>query len=70
MRQISKIADRMLGLLVPAAEAKAVSCGSCYYTGLSDQDPGCAEGYIYQVNCPCCWTEKTGCINQYSWRCP
>jgi hypothetical protein len=51
MRQISQIADRLLSMVVPAAEAKASGCG-CSYTGLMDEDPSCPNGYIYQMNCP------------------
>jgi hypothetical protein len=69
MRQISQIADRLLSLVVPAAEAKATSCGNCYYTGLSDQDPACWNGYIFERNCPSWGGSAHGCVNNYSWQC-
>jgi hypothetical protein len=69
MRQISQIADRLLSMVVPAAEAKATLCPPCSYTGLQDEDPGCPNGYIYQVVCWTWYGPTESCTGHYSWRC-
>lgn len=69
MRQLSKIADRMLSAVVPTAEAKASEhCSGCGYNGSSSSDGACPGGYIYEY---CCLRFNSAglCVNYCDWQC-